>query len=725
MADISRLAFSLSKLGVQALERWFRASVRVYGAENIPHGVIIFAVNHFTRLETLILPYEFYKLTGKRAMSLAYHGLFTGALGVYLDKMGAVSTKDPNRDKIIIRSLLTGENPWLIFPEGSMIKDKKIVESGKFLIYTATGKRRPPHTGAAALALRTEFYRLRLKYLQETNQELLQQQLEIFELSSPEQVSEQETFLLPVNVSYYPIRSRENAIEKIASYLVKDIPERIVEELQTEGTMLLSGVDIDITLGEPLAVRPLLDNRIIKRDVQRMRPILPDEVLPSRAKMRQIASKLTRKVMESIYKNTVVNYDHLIAYLLKYYPGKRLSLFSLASRLYLAAETVTKLRETRFHSQLLKEQWIQFCRDYHKILTDFLEVAAKSGAVELVGDLITRKKLIRKPLIDFHSIRRENTYQVILNEVEHLRPLTTRLRRIAKRPPWLLRHRLRRKFLRIAEEEFARDYESFWREGESKPRKIGVPAFYRRLRPKAGVLLVHGYLAAPEEVRPLAEYLYQHGYTVFAPRLRGHGTNPEDLANRTWEDWLQSVERGYLILGNSCDDIVLGGFSMGAGLALLAATNALYKVRAVFGINCAMRLRKRTARLAPAAVLWNKLADILIKDEGRRHFVRNEPENPHINYLRNPISGVKELMELMEKLSERLDRIKVPALLIQGSDDPVVEPEGSKQVYEGLGSQDKQLIMLDSDRHGILRGEISERVFLRLLDFLDSRVERQ
>ncbi|MBU4009542.1 MAG: 1-acyl-sn-glycerol-3-phosphate acyltransferase, partial [Proteobacteria bacterium] len=235
MAEINRLALSLSKMAIQALSRLSKASVHVHGAENIPDGVIIFAVNHFTRLETLVLPYEFHKLTGKPIMSLAYHGLFTGALGKYLDKMGAVSTKDPHRDEIIIRSLLIGDNPWLIFPEGSMVKDKKIIERGKFLIYSATGIRRPPHTGAAALALRTEFYRLRLQHLQATDGDLLDQQLRVFNLSSMEQVSKKQTFLLPVNISYYPIRSRQNAIEKIASYIVKDISDSIVEELQTEG----------------------------------------------------------------------------------------------------------------------------------------------------------------------------------------------------------------------------------------------------------------------------------------------------------------------------------------------------------------------------------------------------------------------------------------------------------------------------------------------------------
>ena len=90
MAEISRLAFSLSKLGIQALARLFKASVQVYDADNIPEGVIIFAVNHFTRLETLILPYEFYKLTGRPVMSLAYHGLFTVMVLPSLSPSGSV-----------------------------------------------------------------------------------------------------------------------------------------------------------------------------------------------------------------------------------------------------------------------------------------------------------------------------------------------------------------------------------------------------------------------------------------------------------------------------------------------------------------------------------------------------------------------------------------------------------------------------------------------------------
>lgn len=182
------------------------------------------------------------------------------------------------------------------------------------------------------------------------------------------------------------------------------------------------------------------------------------------------------------------------------------------------------------------------------------------------------------------------------------------------------------------------------------------------------------------------------------------------------------MERGYLILANSCEDVVFGGFSAGGTLALLAASSHLHSVKAVFAINPAMRLRTMTARLAPAVILWNKLVDHVSKEESRWHFVPNEPENVDINYLRNPISGVKELLELINEVSRSLERIKIPTLLIQGSNDPVVHPDGSKEAYRMLGSRDKELIILNSQRHVIVRGEGSPRVFARVLGFLQSRL---
>ncbi|MGA1825635.1 MAG: alpha/beta fold hydrolase [bacterium] len=721
MTEINRLAFSIGKLGINVMERFFNAAVHIHGVEEIPDGVIIFVVNHFTRLETLILAYEFYKLTGKPVMSLAHHGLFTGPLCSFLENIGAVSTKHPNRDKIIVRSLLKGENPWLIFPEGAMIKDKKIVEKGKFFIYSTTGTRRPPHTGAAALALRAAFYNQRLHYLHKNFPELLQQQLEVFDLTSMEELTESDIFLVPVNVTYYPIRSKENAIERLASYLVKDLSEGHREELQTEGTMLLSGVDIDIWIGKSLAVKPLIQDRRIRKDIVTPRTLLPDDVLPSRPLMRRIASKLTMEVMDAIYSMTTVNHDHLSAYLLKYYARKRFNIFDLAKRLYLASEIVADLDSIHFHAALHHNQRVQLRYDMRRLL-DFLAVAEKSGIIELEENTIQKKSTKVSELFNYNTIRSENTYQVILNEVEYLRPLTRKLQFIALYPRWFISWRLRELFYRYDKREFIADYTNYCLKEESKPMNIGAPFLLKRFRAKVGILLVHGYMAAPEEVRPLAERLHKAGYTVYAPRLRGHGTSPEDLAQRSWEDWLHSVERGYLVLANSCKNVVLGGFSTGGTLALLSAAKNLFKVKAVFAINPAIRLRKKTAKLAPAVLLWNKLAHKLIKDEGRWHFVENEPENPNINYSRNPVSGIKELLELIDEASQHLGKITIPVLLIQASDDPVVHPQGSEWLYKKIGSPHKELTIIPSDHHNIIRGNGSRNIFAHIIKFLKNSI---
>ena len=99
-------------------------------------------------------------------------------------------------------------------------------------------------------------------------------------------------------------------------------------------------------------------------------------------------------------------------------------------------------------------------------------------------------------------------------------------------------------------------------------------------------------------------------------------------------------------------------------------------------------------------------------------FVENNPENPHINYLRNPISGVRELVRLMDAVEPKLTDIKMPALVIQSLGDPVVNPKGSRRVFDLLGSKDKEYILFNFKRHGILLGDGSKRVHKAIWDFI-------
>src|SRR5512134_2949565 len=88
---------------------------------------------------------------------------------------------------------------------------------------------------------------------------------------------------------------------------------------------------------------------------------------------------------------------------------------------------------------------------------------------------------------------------------------------------------------------------------------------------RTGVLLIHGFTATTAEVRPLAKVLRQNGYTVAGPLLPGHGTTPEQANRARWQQWVAAGEAAYRQLAGRCDQVVVGGESMGGLIALYLA----------------------------------------------------------------------------------------------------------------------------------------------------------
>ena len=424
-------AYKLAGFAIKTLSNMSKAKIFIHEKENIPDGSIIFVINHFTRIETLLLPYHIHNLTNNVPVwSLADYSLFKGAFGDFLEKVGAVSTKDPHRDRLIVKSLLTGEASWIIYPEGQMVKDKKIVEKGRFMISYAGGKH-PPHTGAATLALRTEFYRQRLRKMVEIMPDEARRIAGLFRIESIEPVLSKKTFIVPVNITYYPVRAYENSLSRLSENLVRDIPERVIEEIMTEGTMLLSGVDIDIRFGKPIDIREYTNNYLINKDISNKNPINFDDPIPSKPFMKNAALKIMQRYMYSIYSMTTVNHDHLFASLLMMMPFKKINEDDLIRRIFLISTLDLKNAGCFFHRSLMDDQVHLLTDDRYGKYRDFISVAEKKGIVTRNGKTITKDTRKLTLSFDFHRIRIENPVAVMANEVEPLTNLQRRIRLIS------------------------------------------------------------------------------------------------------------------------------------------------------------------------------------------------------------------------------------------------------------------------------------------------------
>jgi esterase/lipase/1-acyl-sn-glycerol-3-phosphate acyltransferase len=712
------LALQSTKWLLDIATRLVKASIRVHNIDSIRDDMaIVFVVNHFTRLETMLMPYLLNKHAGLTVWSLAAAELFVGRIGTYLLSTGNISTKDPDRDKIIVRSLLAGEHPWLIFPEGGMIKDKKLVDHrGMFRIYSR-GERRPPHTGAAVLALRTEFYRHKLMCLKDNPDyaDQLTEVLERFALDSFEQALSKRTVIIPVNITYFPIRARENFFLRLARAMARDLSKRAIEELSVEGTVLSQDTDIDITLGEPIDVRAYLEapeyEELMACGHDDMHPLEQDP----RSLFNDAARRLMLRYMAAIYDLTTVNHDHIFATLLRHQRADSLTEYDYRSRIFLAIDEAKRLERYRFHGILdVLHREILYEEDNPKF-EDFLDLCLKEGILRKKGDRYHKTFSVKYGQSDFHTVRQSELAQVIANEIEPLVQLTAAIRHIANVPSEVLRRRVRSLFVAGEERQFEEDYAAAPASEERKPRDVGRPFLLMPRRIKGGVVLVHGYLAAPREVRAMAEHLCGAGYAVYAPRLKGHGTCPEDLAQAAWEAWYESVNRGYAIMKTITERVIVGGFSTGGTLALLAAARKGARIQGVFSINAPLQLRAYGARLASSVVTMNTLLSRLNMGW---EFVENNPENPDINYLRNPIHGVSELNQLMGTMEDALGKVNAPTFIVQGHGDPVVDPESAHLVFEKVGTSDKVLTILDRSRHGIINHEGAEDVFERIVQFL-------
>lgn len=714
---MNRFAYFTTSLAVKTLANLSRLNVMIHGKENIPDGSIIFVSNHFTRFETLLLPCHVNQLTSTPAWSLADHSLFKGPLGTFLDKIGAVSTKDPDRDLLIVKTLLTGEATWIIFPEGQMVKNKKIIEKGRYLISHAHGKR-PPHTGAAALALRTEFYRERLRIMAQEAPDEAKRLMDSFKLVSIEPVLERNTYIVPVNITYYPIRARENIISNQLVKRMEEVPERMLEEIMAEGTMLLSGAEVDIRFGEPIEIKRHLDHAAIRRDIEAKHRINFDDPIPSRPTLGKIAREIMLKYMSSIYSMTTLNHDHLFASMVRAIPSRKIDEMDLRRRVFLLTTLNPDDTGIHRHGNLKKDQVHLLTDDRYEKFKTFISMALEKGILKKVNTTLLKDRAKFSARFDFHQVRVENPLEVIANEVEPLVGLQRHIRRLAWQPGFWLRRKIAGHLKKRALLQFDEDYEKFYVEGESKKKEVGAPFLIKGRSRKMGVVLLHGYMAAPPEVRELALYLGRKGYWVYAPRVRGHGTSPDDLATRTYQDWVASIDEAYTIANNSCKRVVVGGFSTGAGLALDLAARGVENLAGIFAVSPPLRLQDFSTRFVPAVDKWNRWMDLVGLDGAKKEFIPNDPENPHINYARNPIGGVRELGLLMEALEPKLPSIQLPVLVVQSAGDPLVDPKGSRRIFERLGSQDKQYLLFDIKRHGILLGEGSHQVHRAIGNFI-------
>lgn len=232
---------------------------------------------------------------------------------------------------------------------------------------------------------------------------------------------------------------------------------------------------------------------------------------------------------------------------------------------------------------------------------------------------------------------------------------------------------------------------------------------------RVGCLLVHGFTGSPAEMRLLGEYLHESGLTVSAPLLAGHGKEPEDLNRVTWHDWMASAEKALEALRARCDIIFVGGLSMGSLVAVhLAARHA--DLAGIILYSPGLKAANKLLYLAPIV----------------RRFVRQWPGDPEEetdlldpeapgrlwHYETVPTNGAYELLKMQRVTRRVLPQVQIPAIIFYSTQDATLDSASPRLTLEGLGSQDKELVILHKSGHCMTVDCEREAIFARTLGFI-------
>ncbi|MEN1967460.1 alpha/beta fold hydrolase [Lentibacillus sp. N15] len=206
-----------------------------------------------------------------------------------------------------------------------------------------------------------------------------------------------------------------------------------------------------------------------------------------------------------------------------------------------------------------------------------------------------------------------------------------------------------------------------------------------------GVLVIHGFTGSAQSMYYLGKQLADTGFTVFGPRLTGHGTQPEDMEQASYQDWIQTVEDGLEKLQVTCSNVFVAGLSMGGTLTLYLAEK-YPEIKGIVPINAAIEmpeLIKNYQDLSPTDTRFVDGIGSDIKQAGVQELA----------YSKTPVKSMGELIRLAELVRDDLGKITAPALIFSSVEDHVVPPENSREIYESITSENRTITLLENSYH--------------------------
>ncbi|HYH96499.1 lysophospholipase [Hyalangium sp.] len=251
--------------------------------------------------------------------------------------------------------------------------------------------------------------------------------------------------------------------------------------------------------------------------------------------------------------------------------------------------------------------------------------------------------------------------------------------------------------------------------------------------PRAVLIVVHGLRDHSTRYGELAEHLVGQGFAVHAFDLRGHGHSEGVRVH------IDSFEEYLTDLGLFLErvrqrepgrPVFLLGHSMGGAIVTLFTVEKKPDIQGMVLSAPALKPGADVSKalIATTKVIGGVLPNLKVLELDPKQFsrdpavVKENETDPLIFQQGGPARTASRLLGALNTISERMEEVSTPVLVMHGTADTVTDPEGSKALVKSARSTDKTLKLYHGLYHDLLHEPEKAEVIGDVAQWLKERV---
>jgi len=251
-------------------------------------------------------------------------------------------------------------------------------------------------------------------------------------------------------------------------------------------------------------------------------------------------------------------------------------------------------------------------------------------------------------------------------------------------------------------------------------------------QPRAVLIVVHGLRDHGSRYAELAANLVGQGFAVYAFDLRGHGhSGGVRVGLDSFDDYLSDL--GRFLEGVKQREpgrpVFLFGHSMGGAIVTLFTLEKKPDVQGLVLSAPALKPGQDVSKalIATTKVMGGVLPNLDVLSLDPKQFsrdpavVKENETDPLIFQEAAPARTASRLLTALGTLSERMEELTTPVLVMHGTADTVTDPEGSKALARRARSTDKTLKLYDGLFHDLLHEPEKAKVLGDVSGWLGAR----